>query len=60
MSNSPYEVLLDPLGDRVCKSEPLPPIGDIKDNVLFSFQKEKPNWKIVKDFLRSEGNLNMN
>lgn len=53
-----YEALLDPLGDRKVKDLPLPPIKPLPDEVLFEkADKNVPNWKVLQNFLRAEGEL---
>ena len=45
-----YNLLPDPLGDRVCKAVPLPPNKPLSDEQLFPSENQ-PNWKLLKAFL---------
>lgn len=52
-----YELLADPFHDRVCNEVPLPPNKAMEDEVLFSDDGTKVNWRMIKDFLHDEGVL---
>lgn len=52
-----YDLLKDPCSDRTVKDLPLPPCRPIDDSVLYSNNDHVPNWRILQQFLRDEGEL---
>ena len=54
------ELLPDPYGDRACKSTPCPPNKPLSNETLYPYKggdKDKPDWKCLKDFMLREGPL---
>ena len=59
MVESLYSTVPDPCNDRTCSEKDCPKLVNkpLEDTVLFSQEGEKPDWKLLKEFLSREGPL---